>query len=75
MSSRDPDTKTTISSDGLKYAAKKPGSVFGGVTVGNGSVTMSCFKCGRHKLLSELLTKKILGRNQKICAVSCQTRT
>ena len=75
MSSRDPDTKTTISSDGLRYAAKKPGSAFGGVTLGSASVTMSCFKCGRHKPLSELLTKKILGRNQKVCAVNCQARS
>jgi hypothetical protein len=36
---------------------------------------MSCFKCGRHKVLSELVTKKILGRNQKVCAVNCQART
>jgi hypothetical protein len=75
MSSRDSDTKTTISSDGLRYTAKKPGSAFGSVTLGSSSATMSCFKCGRHKLLSELLTKKILGRNQKVCAVNCQARS
>jgi hypothetical protein len=36
---------------------------------------MSCFKCGRHKVLSELLTKKILGRNQKVCALNCLAKT
>ncbi|WP_156901830.1 hypothetical protein [Azohydromonas australica] len=40
MSARDLDAKTTISSDGLRYAAKKSNSAFGGVTLGNGSVTV-----------------------------------
>ncbi|WP_156901708.1 hypothetical protein [Azohydromonas australica] len=40
MSARDADAKTTISSDRLRYAAKKPGAAFGGVTLGNGSVTV-----------------------------------
>jgi hypothetical protein len=65
MSARDPHAKTTISSDGLRYTAKEPGTAFGGFTLGNSAVTMSCFKCGCHKPLSKLLTKKILGRNQK----------
>jgi hypothetical protein len=52
-----------------------PGTAFGSVTLGHSLVTMPYFKCGRHKPLSELLTKKILGRNQKVCAVNCQART
>jgi hypothetical protein len=74
MSARDPDAKTTISSDGLRYTAKKPGSAFGSVTLGSTSTTMSCFKCGRHRPLSGLVTRKVLGRNQKVCAESCQKK-
>jgi hypothetical protein len=74
MSARDPDTKTKISNDGLRYTAKKPGSAFGSVTLGSASTTMSCFKCGQHRPLSGLATKKILGRNQKVCAESCQRK-
>lgn len=74
MSARDTDTKTTISNDGLRYTAKKAGSIFGSVTLGSSSTTMSCFKCGQHRPVSELVTKKILGRNQKVCAESCQKK-
>ena len=74
MSARDPDSKTTISSDGLRYTAKKPGSAFGSVTLGSASTTMSCFRCGQHRPVSELVTRKILGRNQKVCAESCQRK-
>ena len=73
MSSRDEPAKTKISSDGLRYTAKKAGSAFPTPALGSSSTTMSCFKCGRHKRLSELVTKKILGRNQKVCAMSCQS--
>ena len=75
MSSRETDTKTKISNDGLRYTAKKPGSTFGSVTLGSSSTTMSCFKCGRHRPMSELVSKKILGRHQKVCTVSCQAKT
>ena len=75
MSVRDIDTKTTIPRDGLRYMTKIPGSAFPCTGLASTSTLMSCFKCGRHKLLSELLTKKILGRNQKVCAVNCQART
>ncbi|MDZ5455073.1 hypothetical protein [Azohydromonas lata] len=74
MAARETDTKTKISNDGLRYTAKKPGSIFGSVTMGSASATMSCFKCGQHRPVSELVTKKILGRNQKVCAGSCQRR-
>ncbi|WP_298236374.1 hypothetical protein [uncultured Azohydromonas sp.] len=74
MSTREPDTKTTISSDGLRYTAKKPGSAFGSVTLGSASATMSCFKCGLHRPISELVTRKILGRNQKVCAENCRQK-
>ena len=69
---RDIDTKTAISGDGLRYTAKEPGSSFGPMALGGCSVTMSCFRCGRHKPVSAMVNKKILGRNQKICAARCQ---
>lgn len=75
MSARDSDNKTKISSDGLRYRAKTAGSAFGSPVLGSSSTTMSCFKCGRHKLLSELVTKKLLGRNQKVCIENCQRKS
>ncbi|WP_084150625.1 hypothetical protein [Azohydromonas australica] len=68
---RDIETETRISSSGLRYTAKKPGSTFGPGC----SATMSCFWCGRHKPISAMANKKILGRNQKVCAVSCRKKT
>ncbi|WP_028996567.1 hypothetical protein [Azohydromonas australica] len=69
---RDIDTETTISTDGLRYTAKIPGSEFGPMMLGGCSTRMSCYRCGRHKPVPELVSKKILGRNQKICAVNCR---
>jgi len=43
------DESTKIASDGLRYKSKESGSPFGG----SGSMgTMSCYKCGLHKLRS-----------------------
>ena len=75
MTARDETPKNKMSGDGLRYTAKKPGSAFGAPVLGSSLARMSCFKCGRHKPLAELLTKKMLGRNQKVCAVNCQTRS
>lgn len=72
---RDSDTETTISDDGLRYTAKKPGSEFGPVTLGGCSTVMSCFRCGRHKPVSQLVSKKILGRSHRVCAQPCRKRT
>ncbi|WP_028998463.1 hypothetical protein [Azohydromonas australica] len=74
MTARDQKPGNKTSSDGMRYPAKKPGPAFGAPVLGSSSTTMSCFKRGRYKLLSELSTKKIQGRNQKACAVSCQAR-
>lgn len=71
MGYRESDTKTTISSDGLRYTARKPGSAFGPITMATGLTTMSCFKCGSHRPMSELVSKKILGRSEKVCAGGC----
>lgn len=73
--SRDIDTQTTISDNGLRYTAKVPGSEFGPVVLGGASTRMSCFRCGRHKPVVELVSRKILGRNQKVCAQSCQRKS
>lgn len=72
---RDSDTETTMSGDGLRYTAKVPGSAFGPVVLGGHSTMMSCFKCGRHKPVSALVSKKILGRSQKICAQNCRRKS
>ncbi|WP_157272405.1 hypothetical protein, partial [Azohydromonas aeria] len=61
MAAQDQD-KTRIDADGLHYRAKAAGSVFnkpGQASFSN--KTMSCFRCGAHKLLADLATKKILG--------------
>ncbi|WP_156901981.1 hypothetical protein [Azohydromonas australica] len=71
---RDIDSETTISNDGLRYTAKIPGSGFGPVMLGGYSTMMSCLRCGCHKRVAELVSKKILGRNQKVCAVNCRKR-
>ena len=75
MSSKHQPPKTQIAEDGLRYTAKAAGSAFSkpaqsAVT----GATMSCFRCGRHKPLSELVSKRILGRNEKVCAVNCRTQ-
>ena len=59
-----------IVSDGLRYKNKPAGSPFVNKSGGFGS-TMSCFKCGKHKPSSELESKKIMGRSQKICKGGC----
>lgn len=75
MPARESDTKTTISGDGLRYTARVPGSQFGPVALGGRLTMMSCFKCGRHKPMSALVSKRILGRNEKVCAQSCRRGT
>lgn len=71
---RDIDTETTVSNDGLRYTAKIPGSEFGPVMLGGCSTRMSCFRCGYHKRTAELVSRKILGRNHKVCAVNCRKK-
>jgi hypothetical protein len=71
---RNIDTETTISNDGLRYTAKMPGSEFGPVVLGGCTTRMSCFRCGCHKPVPDLVSKKILGRNQKVCAVNCRKK-
>jgi len=64
MSKATPSTK--VSADGLRYAAKVPGSPF----VGAGN-TRSCFRCGRHRQAAQLKAARVLGRVEMVCAPKC----
>jgi hypothetical protein len=33
---------------------------------------MSCFLCGKHRARSQMVTRKILGKSQAVCAPSCK---
>ncbi len=65
------DTKTTVLEDGLRYKSKVSGSPFA-VSASFGSATMSCFMCGKHRLRSQLGTRKVLGKSHVVCAPSCK---
>jgi hypothetical protein len=58
--------ETKISDDGLRYRSRVPGTPFSGA--GN---TRSCFKCGCHRLPSDLQSRRILGRTEFVCKPSC----
>jgi hypothetical protein len=75
MAAQDHSGKTRIATDGLHYSTKAAGSMFDKPgRAGYPGSTMSCFRCGAHKPQAELTTKKILGRNAKVCAVDCRSR-
>ena len=59
------DVETKIASDGLRYKAKVSGSPFGAASHANG--TMSCMKCGLHKLRSKGSFKRYLNTNLFFC--------
>ena len=61
------DTKTRIRSGGLRYQSKTPGSEFGSAF----GVTMSCFRCGRHKPRAQLVSFPIAGTRQWRCKDGC----
>ncbi|WP_298231456.1 hypothetical protein [uncultured Azohydromonas sp.] len=63
---------TVIQDDGLRYKRKAAGSPFSsGGGSGMHQTTMSCFKCGTHRPRAELTTKRLLGKNQLVCAAGC----
>lgn len=63
---------TVIQNDGLRYKRKAAGSPFSsGGSSGMHQTTMSCFKCGTHRPRAELTTKRLLGKNQLVCAAGC----
>jgi hypothetical protein len=59
-------TSSKLSDDGLRYAAKPPGSPFLGTRN-----TRSCFKCGKHRQQAQLQSKRLLGRSEMVCAPNC----
>ena len=63
--------KTTVSSEGLRYHSKVPGSPF--VATGHfGAATMSCFLCGKHRPRAQLKSRKLMGKTHFVCAPSCK---
>ena len=59
---------TTLSSDGLRYVKKPSGSF---ITSPRAESMMSCFKCGKFKLPSEMAMKRFLGKSHRVCAPKC----
>jgi hypothetical protein len=64
------EIKTAIVDGGLRYRSKTPGSPFAAAS-SFGAATMSCFLCGKHRARSMLKSRKLLGKNQVVCAPSC----
>lgn len=60
--------RSTMTDDGLRYVNRPAGSMFGTVAAKS---SMSCFWCGVHRPPSALASKRILGKNHKICAEPC----
>jgi hypothetical protein len=65
-------TKSHIMEDGLRYKAKASGSPFGETNQYAHTATMSCFLCGKHKPRAQLMTRKLLGKVQNVCAPKCE---
>ncbi|MDE2418025.1 MAG: hypothetical protein KGN32_09485 [Burkholderiales bacterium] len=66
-----PPSKTAILEDGLRYKSKVGGSPFATAS-DPGKATMSCFLCGKHRPRSEMMTRKLVGKSQAVCAPKCQ---
>jgi hypothetical protein len=64
------DTETVISTDGLRYASKPPGSPFAPGSSGSYS-TMSCFWCGLHRGGTQRKLARIMGRARVVCDPVC----
>jgi len=65
-------SQTQIVADGLRYKSKTAGSPFS-VGISLGSTTMSCFFCGKHRQRALLTLRRIIGKNQTVCAPSCKS--
>lgn len=63
---------TRLSDDGLRYTSKAPGSIF---QTHSNVPTRSCFKCGKHRVPSSLMSKRLLGAIQMVCKPSCADAT
>lgn len=66
-------TSSKITADGLRYARKASGSMFGAGST-QGSATMSCFLCGKHRPRAELKNRRLLGRPHAVCKDGCEER-
>jgi hypothetical protein len=67
-----PVTKSQIVKDGLRYKAKAAGSPFGETNQYAHTATMSCFLCCKHRPRNQLMTRKLLGKAQNVCAPKCE---
>lgn len=61
-------SSTQLSEDGLRYVKKRPGTI---ITTPRADVMVSCFKCGRFALRSEMRTQRLIGKNHLVCAPKC----
>jgi hypothetical protein len=59
--------KTQLSADGLRYVHKVKGCQFN-EGVESTSIMKSCFRCGEHRIQSDLTTARILGAMRAVCA-------
>lgn len=59
---------TQLSQDGLRYVKKSPGSI---IATPRAESMMSCFKCGKFALRTNMTSKRFLGKNHLICAPKC----
>lgn len=59
---------TTFSQDGLRYVRKPSGSI---ITAPRSESMMSCFKCGKFRLPSEMVMKRLIGKSHRVCASKC----
>ena len=67
-----PVKTSQIVKDGLRYKAKVSGSPFGETNQYAHTATMSCFLCGKHRPRNQLMTRKLLGKAQNVCAPKCE---
>jgi hypothetical protein len=65
-----PPSKTAIVENGLRYKSKVGGSPFA-IAADPGKSTMSCLLCGKHRLRSEMMTRKLVGKAHAVCSPKC----
>lgn len=58
--------KDAVAPDGLRFKTKEGGTPF------QSGLSMSCFRCGVHRVSSALVRKRILGASRAVCAEPCQ---
>ena len=56
--------------DGLRYKSKVGGSPFKDNSY-LGNATKSCFLCGKHRPQNQMMTRKLVGKAQAVCAPKC----